>query len=94
MGTHTASIKTVKLLINSTLSTPNANFACIDIENFYLGMPLDHPEYAKIKLSVIPHKFINEYNLTTFETNGWVHFQIQKDMYGLKQVGKLANHLL
>ena len=93
-GTRTASLETVKLLINSTLSTPNAKFACFDIANFYLGTPLDRHEYVKIKLNVIPHEFIDEYNLTSFASDGWVHFQIQKGVYGLKQAGKLANDLL
>ncbi len=39
-GTKTGSVELVKLLINSVLSRPGANFACFDIKNFYLGTPL------------------------------------------------------
>jgi len=93
-GTKTGSIETVKLLLNSTISTPEARFACFDISNFYLGTPLDRPEYVRIKITNIPQEFIDEYNLTKFEHNGWVYFEINNGVYGLKQAGKLANDLL
>lgn len=93
-GTHTGSLETVKLLLNSTISTPQAHFACFDIANFYLGTPLDHPEYVKIQLSVIPDKFVTQYDLHTFNHHGWIHFEINKGVYGLTQAGKLANDLL
>jgi len=93
-GTKTGSIETVKLLLNSTISTPDARFACFDISNFYLGTPLDRPEYVRIKIADIPQEFIDEYNLTEFEHNGWVYFEINNGVYGLKQAGKLANDLL
>ena len=48
VGTNTASLELFKLMINSTLSRKGAKFACFDIENFYLGTPLDRPEYVKI----------------------------------------------
>ena len=93
-GTKTASIETVKLVINSTLSTPNAEYMTMDLANFYLGTPLDRPEYVRIKLSVIPQEVIDEYDLEKYAINGWVYFEITKGMYGLKQAGKLANELL
>jgi hypothetical protein len=65
-GTKTASLELVKLQLNSILLRPGAKFACYDIENFYLGMPLDRPEYCCIKLQDIPMEFIDEYNLTVF----------------------------
>jgi hypothetical protein len=92
--TKTASLKTVKLVINSTLSTPNAEYMTMDLSNFYLGTPLDRPEYVQIKLSVIPQEVIDAYNLNKYAINGWVYFEISKGMYGLKQAGKLANELL
>jgi len=65
-----------------------------DLANFYMGTPLDHKEYARIKIDVIPQEFINEYRLMDFVLNGWVYFKISKGMYGLKQAGKLANDIL
>jgi hypothetical protein len=34
-ATQTASLTTTKLLLNSTISTPNARFSAFDIKNFY-----------------------------------------------------------
>eukprot|EP00804_Cyclotella_cryptica_P028768 CCRYP_018720-RA/>CCRYP_018720-RA protein AED:0.37 eAED:0.37 QI:0/0/0/1/0/0.25/4/0/1148 len=93
-GTKTGSLETVKLLLNSVLSTPTARFASFDISNFYLGTPLDRPEYARIKLSDIPDDFVQEYSLHDFAHNGYVYFEVSKGVYGLKQAGKLANDLL
>ena len=93
-GTKTGSLELVKLQLNSVLSTPDARFACYDLENFYLGTPLDRPEYVRIQLAVIPEEFILEYNLTAYAHNGWVYFEIKNGVYGLKQAGKLANDLL
>jgi hypothetical protein len=93
-GTKTGSLELVKLQLNSVLSTPDARFACYNLENFYLGTPLDRPEYVRIQLAVIPEEFILEYNLTAFVHNGWVYFEIKKGVYGLKQARKLANDLL
>eukprot|EP00804_Cyclotella_cryptica_P028971 CCRYP_012389-RA/>CCRYP_012389-RA protein AED:0.32 eAED:0.32 QI:0/0/0/1/0/0/2/0/614 len=93
-GTKTGSLETVKLLLNSGLSMPTARFASFDISNFYLGTPLDRPEYARIKLSDIPDDFVQEYSLHDFAHNGYVYFEVTKGVYGLKQASKLANDLL
>ena len=77
-GINTDSLELVKLLINSVLSCQDASFACFDVAKFYPGTPLDHPEYFKIKLVDIPQEFTDEYNLTQYENNGWIHFEIRK----------------
>ena len=92
--TRTGFLEHIKLQINSILSTPDAKYACYDISNFYLGMPLDHPEYVCIQLSTILQEFIDKYDLTKYAHNGWIFFEIIKGVYGLKQAGKLANDLL
>jgi hypothetical protein len=93
-GTKTGSLEVVKLQANSVLSTQDARFACYDISNFYLGTPLDRPEYVRIRLADITQDFIDEYQLEKYAHNGWVYFEITKGVYGLKQAGKLANDLL
>jgi hypothetical protein len=93
-GTKTASLETVKLVLNSTLSTPNARYMTADLENFYLMTPLDRPEYARIQLSVMPQEIIKEYELEKYTHNGWIYFKIMMGMYGLKKSRKLANNLL
>ncbi len=40
VGTPTADMLLVKVMLNSIVSTMNAKFMCIDISNFYLNTPL------------------------------------------------------
>ena len=93
VGSPTASLELFKLLINSVLSCKGARFLCFDIKNFYLGTPLNCPEYVHIHLKDIPQELITEYNLTTHARDGWVYIRIFKVVYGLPQDGKLANDL-
>jgi hypothetical protein len=39
-ATQTASLVTTKLLLNSTISTPDARFSAFNIKNFYYGTPM------------------------------------------------------
>jgi hypothetical protein len=64
VGTNTALLELVKLLLNSVLSRKGARFSTIDLKNFYLDTPMPDPKYVCIKLSDILDKFINEYNLS------------------------------
>jgi hypothetical protein len=50
-STPTANLLTVKLLINSVISTPVARFFTMDIKNFYLCTPMSQYEYMRLKLS-------------------------------------------
>ena len=81
-------------MINSVLSRKNAKFCTFDIANFYLGTPLDRPEYVRIRLDDVPQEFIDEYNLTHHVRDDWVYFKIVRGVYGLPQSGILANQLL
>eukprot|EP00804_Cyclotella_cryptica_P022924 CCRYP_018758-RA/>CCRYP_018758-RA protein AED:0.17 eAED:0.24 QI:0/0/0/1/0.5/0.33/3/0/705 len=83
VGTKTAPLELVKLMINSVLS--RQGFCTFDVANFYLCTPLDRSEYIKNKLSDIPQEFITEYNLLQHVHNGWVYFEIRKGIYGLPQ---------
>ncbi len=94
VGTRTAPLELVKLMINSVLSRKNAKFCTFDIANFYLCTPLDRPEFVRIRLDDIPQEFIEEYNLTHHVKDGWVYFKIVRGVYGLPQSGILANQLL
>ena len=44
ISTPTADLATIKLLWNSTISTPGAKFFTIDVNNFYLVKPMERPE--------------------------------------------------
>ena len=81
VSTPTADLSTAKILINSTLSTPNAKSAGFDLMNMYLNTDLEDPEYVRIHISKIPKKFINMYNLLDFVTpDGWVFFKFRKGL--------------
>jgi hypothetical protein len=94
IGTNTASLKLVKLLLNSALSQKGARFSSINFKNFYLDTPMPDPEYAQIKIMDIPEEFIEEYNLAGRDRDGWIYFEIHQGCYGLPQAGILANNLL
>jgi hypothetical protein len=48
----------------------------------------------KMLLSRFPEEILQKYNLNALAVDGWVYIEIRKGMYGLKQVGLLANQLL
>jgi hypothetical protein len=94
VGTNTASLEFVKILLNSVLSRKGARFSTINLKNFYLDTPMADPEYVRIKMTDIPNEFIEEYNLIGRDRDGWVYFEICQGCYGLPQSGILANNLL
>jgi hypothetical protein len=50
VATPTAEMLVAKILFNSVVSTPGAQFMTIDISNFHLETPLKRPEYIRLKL--------------------------------------------
>ena len=94
-GTPTADLLTVKMLLNSIVSTPGAKFMGIDIKNFYLNTPMARYEYLKMKIEHFPEDVIEEYNLREKVTpDGYLYVEVRKGMYGLPQAGILAQELL
>ena len=94
-GTPTADLLTVKLLINSVISTHGARFFTMDIKNFYLNTPMARYEYMRLKLADMPADVIEHYKLLDVATpDGYVYCEIRKGMYGLPQAGIIAQELL
>ena len=54
---------TVKLILNSTISTKGAKFMTMDIKKNYLGTPMDEYEYGRFHRRDIPQEFIVAHNL-------------------------------
>jgi hypothetical protein len=81
VGTNTASLELVKLLLNSVLSWKGARFSSIDLKSFYLDTPMPDPEYIRIKVTDIPEEFIEEYNLAGWDRDGWIYFKICQGWY-------------
>jgi hypothetical protein len=94
-GTPTADQLTVKLLLNSIISTPNAKFMTMDIKDFYLNTPMARYEYMRLRLADMPEDVIAHYKLDAIVTpDGYIYCEIQKGMYGLPQAGIIAQQLL
>jgi hypothetical protein len=91
VATSTADIKTLKILINITLSTEDVAMMMMDIKNYYLGTPMPGFEYMKMLLSRFPEEIVQKYNLNSLAVDGWVYIEIRKGMYGLKQAGLLGD---
>ena len=91
---HTADLSTIKCHLNSTLSTPGARYMTADIKDYYLGTPLDRPEYMWIPLHMFPPATLAKYNVASLAHNGRVLARVDKGIYGLPQAGLLAQKRL
>ena len=86
-----ANLLEAKLILNSTISTKNAKFLTADIKDFFLSSKMDKPEFMKMHKSEIPTDIFSRYKMDKIVSkNGYVHFKINKGMYGLKQAAILA----
>jgi hypothetical protein len=95
VGTRTADLLTVKLLLNSVISTPGAKFMSLDISNFYLMAPMSRYEYVRMNLDDFPKEIIDKYNLRELASkDGGVIAECRRCVYGLPQAGILANKYL
>ena len=56
-----AALTTVKMLLNSVISTDKARFGTIDIKDFYYGTPLSDYEYMRLPITIIPDEIIQQY---------------------------------
>jgi hypothetical protein len=83
-----------KILWNSVISTKDARFAGTDIKNMYLETPLDWFEFMKILIALLPDNMNKHYQLQEKVLESYIYMEIRKGMYGLPQVGILANKLL
>ncbi len=94
-GTPTADLLTVKILINSIISTPGAKFMTMDIKDFYLNTLMARYKYMQLHIADMPDNIIEHYNLRDKATpDGYIYCKIQKGMYGLPQAGIIAQQLL
>jgi hypothetical protein len=89
-STPTADLSTVKLLLNSVISTPGASFATFDPKDFYLGTSMASKEYMSTPLASIPQPIINQYALHDKAHKRLMLVEICKCMCGLPQAGILA----
>ena len=94
-GTPTANLLTIKLLINSVISTTGPRFFTMDIKNFYICTPMTRYKYMQLRLSNMPDNVIAHYHLLDIATpDGYVYCEICQGMYGLQQAGIIMQELL
>jgi hypothetical protein len=90
-----AEMETIKILLNSVVSTPGAAFCSANVTNFYLNTPMDWEECVCVHISLIPDEIIQEYRLhKLLDSKGHALGCVQKGMYSLPQASMLANKLL
>ena len=61
MVPHTGGLITVKLLLNSVVSTPGAQFTTIDTNDVYLNTLMDLFKYMKLELSDLQEDFVDRH---------------------------------
>ena len=66
----------------------------MDISNFYLSTPMEHREYMRPPLNIIPQEIIDHYDLNKITKQGWVYQKHVRGIYGIPIAGKIANVLL
>ena len=93
-STETAGLETIKMHINSTISTKDAKYATADIGNFYTSSKLKSLEYMRIYLSLFPQEIIDEYDVIKYfktDVYVYVYVEITGAIYRLSQSGCIAN---
>jgi hypothetical protein len=94
VSTKTADLTTIKILLNSVISTSDARFMTFDLKDFYLNTPMEQYEYMHIPVAIIPDSIMTEYKLALLINHDHVYVEIHKGMYGLPQAGRIANDCL
>jgi hypothetical protein len=90
---QTAALETVRILLNAIVSE-GAEMMTLDIKDFYLGTPMDQPEFMRVPLKYIPPTIQTKYKLASYVKDNYVFMQIDKTLYGLVQSGILSQQRL
>ena len=59
VSTPASDLPTIKMHWDSVLSSPGAKFFTVNIANFYLGTPMDRPEFMRLPIKIIPQEIID-----------------------------------
>ena len=76
----TVDIMTAKFLWKSLLSTKDGKYACMDIRNFFIDMPLDQYEYTCVSfnINIFPKHTIQQYNLHEHERHECIYTKSER----------------
>ncbi len=95
VGTPTAIMTLVNVLLNSIISTEKARCVILGVKDFYLNTPMKRLKYMRLKLNDIPEEIIIKYKLHEIATeDGYVYCVIQKGMYNLTQARIISQDFL
>jgi hypothetical protein len=61
------------------------------MKKFYLTAALEYFEYMKMQLILFLSWILEQYDLKTHVKDDWVHLEMRRAVWGLPQVGILAN---
>jgi hypothetical protein len=59
VSTATADTTTAKMVMKSTILTPNAKFMCADIKDFYLETPVARYECMRLPIALTPLEIVD-----------------------------------
>ena len=94
-GTPTESLLTIKILLNSILSTPVANILGFDLKYFYLYTTTNQPEFLRIKLINFLEDIIGHYKpQEKVDDKGFVYVKFVCGVYVLPHAGIIPQKLL
>lgn len=94
LAADAASLTMVKTHLNSVVSSPGAQFMCLDIKDFYLGTPMITAVYMRVHRKHISAAIIAKYGLEALFSGDFIMVRINKGMYGLPQAGRLSRDRL
>ena len=77
------SLASIMYILESVISTKEANYIISDIKDVYLGTPMSEYKYMHILLLIILYMIIHKYNFLTITHNIFLIVEIQKEMYSL-----------
>jgi hypothetical protein len=94
-ASYQASMTTVKILLNKTISVTDSKWMTMDVTDMYLNtrLPLDQWEYMVLDVHDIPQEIIDTYKLTDYMSpeDTKVYVEVMGALYGMKQAGYLAH---
>lgn len=94
-ASYQASMTTVKLLLNKTISDVNSKWMTMDVTDMYLQtrLPDDQYEYMVLDIQDIPQEIIDTYKLNDYISPGdtKVYVEVMGALYGMRQAGYLAH---
>ena len=85
-------METIKIIVNSVLSTLGACLSTLDVKNMCLESLLKDPQHMRFKLNQIPEDFQQQCNLKSLvDSQGCAHACINGASHGLAEAGRIAN---